>query len=56
MNNKKHGGKRIGAGRKKLNPLKKKVRITVWPMNESVKKVGGEDAAKILALKAIEKC
>lgn len=56
MDNNKHGGKRPGAGRKKMRPTDKKVRITVWPTGSVVKKVGGPKAAKLLAIKAIEEC
>ena len=52
----KHGGKRPGAGRKKMKPVDKKVRITVWPTGSVVKRAGGPKAAKLLAIKAIEEC
>lgn len=56
MNKKQHGGKRTGAGRKKMKFIEKKIRITVWPLGESIKKAGGKRRAKLLALKAIEEC
>ena len=56
MEVKKHGGKRLNAGRKKMKFVDKKIRITVWPLGAAVKKAGGEKAAKVIALQAIEQC
>ena len=54
MKAKKHGGRRPGAGRPKKEARDKKVRITVWPTLAQVRAAGGTEAAKALALKAIE--
>ena len=54
MNEKKHGGKRNGSGRKKMKYEEKKIRITIWPTGKAVKNAGGKKAAKILALNALD--
>ena len=54
MNEKKHGGKRNGSGRKKMKLKDKKVRLTIWPTGEAVKNAGGKEKAKILALNALD--
>lgn len=56
MADKKHGGARPNAGRKKMNRDDKKIRLTVWPKGISIRKAGGLKAAKLLALKALEGC
>jgi len=53
MENKK-GGKRNGAGRKALPIGDKREALIIYPMNKSIKKVGGIKTAKKLALAAIE--
>lgn len=54
MTQKKHGGKRPGAGRKKKSPEDKVVVIRIYPTLGEVLRAGGEDAAKSLAMKAIK--
>lgn len=49
-----HGGERLKAGRKKLDAKLKSVTLTIYPKQYQVDKVGGIDAAKQLALNAIE--
>ena len=56
MSSKKHGGARSGAGRKKMKPEDKKVRLTVWPTGLAVKRAGGKKAAKLLAMRALDLC
>lgn len=56
MTKKKHGGRRPGAGRKKKNPADKVVVIRVYPTAGEVEKAGGEDRAKMLAIRAIKGC
>lgn len=54
MAQKKHGGKRNGAGRK---PVKdKRVQLNIYPLSSSIKNAGGKKKAKELALNAIEPC
>lgn len=50
----KHGGKRTGAGRKKVKDPK--VQISVYPLKSQVRKAGGKKGAKAVALQAIEQC
>ena len=54
MNEKKHGGKRNGSGRKKMKFEEKKIRITIWPTGKAVKNAGGKKKAKLLALNALD--
>ena len=54
MSDKKHGGKRENAGRKKMKYEEKKVRITIWPTGLAVKNAGGKKRAKLLALSALD--
>jgi hypothetical protein len=50
----KHGGKRSNAGRK---PLKdKKIQLSIYPLTSQVKKAGGKQKAKEVALQAIAAC
>ncbi len=53
MTTKTHGGKREGAGRKKVKDPK--VQISIYPLKSQIKKAGGIEKAKALALTAIEK-
>lgn len=48
-----HGGKRNGAGRKPVDDPK--IPLTIYIRKSRVKAVGGEDAARTLAIKAIER-
>lgn len=52
MKQKKHGGKRTGAGRKPV--ADKKVLIRIYPLTSQVRAIGGEDKAKVLALKGLQ--
>lgn len=54
MKAKKHGGRRPGAGRKKKDPADKVVVIRIYPTAAEVARAGGEDRAKVLALKAVK--
>lgn len=54
MKVKKRGGKRKNAGRKPLPSEKKRKSITIFPKQESIDSIGGEDEAKRVALEAIE--
>lgn len=56
MKAKKHGGRRPGAGRKKKDPADKVVVIRIYPTAGEVAKAGGEDRAKMLAIRAIKGC
>ncbi len=47
-----HGGKRAGAGRKKEKDPK--VQVNIYPRKSQIKKAGGIEKAKALALSAIE--
>lgn len=52
---KKRGGKRKGAGRKPyINREDIRMQITIHPKTGSVKKCGGEESAKQIALSSIE--
>lgn len=48
------GGNRPGAGRKKVKD--KKVQLSIYPHTSIIKKAGGMEKAKIVCLKALEKC
>jgi hypothetical protein len=48
-----HGGKRKNAGRKPVSDPKKQV--TVYPHSSEVENVGGVEAAKEIAIKAIQR-
>lgn len=48
INMAKHGGKRNGAGRKKLKDPK--VQLTIYPRKSQIKAVGGKEKAKELAV------
>ena len=50
---KKHGGKRNNAGRKSIPD--KKITVSIYPRQSEVEIVGGIDAAKALAVSAIER-
>jgi hypothetical protein len=47
-----HGGKRKNAGRKPVEDPK--TQISIYPLSSEVKLVGGPEAAKELAVKAIK--
>lgn len=47
-----HGGKRKGAGRKKIKD--KVIQVNIYPRTSVVKKVGGVEKAKVIALNALE--
>lgn len=49
-----HGGKRAGAGRKKLPKGKKKVCIQIYEPEEVVRRVGGMKKAKSLCSSALK--
>jgi hypothetical protein len=49
---KSHGGPRKGAGRKPVDD--KKVTLTIYPTQSEIDSVGGIEAAKALALNAIQ--
>jgi hypothetical protein len=52
-NKNQHGGKRKNAGRKPVDDPK--VQLSIYVNNSAVEGAGGPDAAKIVAIKAIEK-
>ena len=54
METKKHGGSRPNSGRKKMKYKDKKVRLTIWPTGLAIKKAGGIEKAKTLALNALD--
>ncbi len=47
----KHGGKRKGAGRKGIKD--KKEQLSIYPRKSVIKKVGGKNKAKELAINAL---
>lgn len=51
---KKRGGKRSGAGRKPLPDSERRVTLIIYPKKKSIELLGGEVAAKAMALNAIE--
>lgn len=46
MEEKKQGGKRVGAGRKPIPVMQKKVALTIFPSNGDLVKFGGKDKMK----------
>jgi hypothetical protein len=52
MKKTKHGGKRNGAGRKPAEDPK--IAINIYPLTSQVKKIGGKDKVKAIAIKAVE--
>lgn len=49
-----HGGKRSNAGRKPIEPKKKKTTLTIYPEQQHVDKWGSKSKAQEVALNAVE--